>query len=69
MRARRDFETAIELPWRLAISPTSVGGTWSHPTDVRTGPDGWTELWHTRLAEASDEAATDGGIIRADLEL
>ena len=60
-----DFETAIELPWRLAISPTSVGGVWSHPTDVRTGTDGWSELWHTRLAASSDEAAADGGVIRA----
>ena len=48
-----------------AISPTSVGGSWSHPLGVVEGTDGWAELWHTRLADGSDEAAADGGVIRA----
>ena len=41
-------ETALELPYRLVISPNS-GATWMH----RTAPfsaRGRTELWHTRLA-------------------
>jgi hypothetical protein len=59
------YETAIELPWHLAISPTSTGGKWSHPVKPITGADGWTELWHTRLAADAGEAATDGGTIRA----
>ncbi len=61
----KNYETAIELPWHLAISPTSVGGSWSHPVEVLAGADGWTELWHTRLAQGSGEAAADGGVIRA----
>ncbi len=58
-----NVETAIELPWRLVISPTA-GGQWSHPTDPITS-QGFTELWHTRLAASADEAAADGGAIRA----
>jgi hypothetical protein len=56
-------QTAIELPWRLVISPTS-GGQWSHPKHVITAA-GWTELWHTRLADGSVEPAPDGGPFRA----
>ena len=40
--------TALEVPWRLILSPDDFG-VWSHAT----GPvshDDWTELWHTRLA-------------------
>ena len=65
LAAPTHYQTAIELPWRLAISPTSVGGSWSHPLGVVEGTDGWAELWHTRLADGSDEAAADGGVIRA----
>ena len=57
-------QTAIELPWQLLISPTSEGGSWSHPTEPITA-NTYTELWHTRLAASPDEAASDGGIIRA----
>jgi hypothetical protein len=60
----RPTETAIELPWRLAISPTAAGGSWSHPLGLRTA-NNFTELWHTRLADSSSEAATDGGQFRA----
>ncbi len=56
-------QTAIELPWQLVISPTSVG-RWSHPTEVIT-EQGWSELWHTRLAASAAEAALDGGPFRA----
>ena len=56
-------QTAIELPWQLVISPTSVG-SWSHPTEVIT-EQGWSELWHTRLAASAAEAAVDGGPFRA----
>ncbi len=43
-----DRETAIELPYRLLISPTKEAG-WAHslePVDLKTP---FTELWHTRL--------------------
>jgi hypothetical protein len=63
LRAPTATETAIELPWRLAISPLS-GGAWSHPVKPITR-GGWTELWHTRLAASSGETAADGGAIRA----
>jgi hypothetical protein len=63
LAAPKATETAIELPWRLAISPT-LDGSWSHPTDV-VERGGWTELWHTRLAASTDLNAPDGGAIRA----
>ncbi len=56
-------ETAIELPWRLALSPLS-GGRWSHPVTPRV-LGGWTELWHTRLAGSPDPLALDGAPFRA----
>jgi hypothetical protein len=47
IEAPAETETAIELPYRLVISP-SADATWRHrraPFTVR----GRTELWHTRL--------------------
>ena len=43
-----DIQTALELPYRLILSPTSNVG-WSHAT-VPVNHSGWTELWHTRLS-------------------
>jgi hypothetical protein len=59
-----DVQTAIELPWRLVISPTAGGGAWSHPRKV-VASRGYSELWHTRLANGPGPAAPDGGVIRA----
>lgn len=42
------LETAIELPYRLILSPNS-DAAWLHSTDPVTH-SGRTELWHTRLA-------------------
>lgn len=42
-------ETAIELPYRLILSPNEQG-CWLHSADPVTH-DGRTELWHTRFAE------------------
>lgn len=42
--------TAIELPYRLLLSP-SEAGQWRHALTPVTR-DGRTELWHTRLAES-----------------
>ncbi|HKE34475.1 MAG TPA: hypothetical protein VKB66_04705 [Candidatus Acidoferrum sp.] len=48
IREPQTFETAIEAPWRLFLSP-NLTGAWAHsPTPVTF--DGKTELWHTRLA-------------------
>jgi hypothetical protein len=41
-------ETAIEIPSRLALSP-SVQGGWAHATAVDAAPGEPVELWHTRL--------------------
>lgn len=52
-----DLETAIELPYRLTISPnTSV--RWAHRLRPFTSK-GRTELWHTRLQLASEEGAAE----------
>jgi hypothetical protein len=48
-RAPFNGETAIELPYRLEISPNSSGG-WAHNDDAAKGLKlGRYELWHTRL--------------------
>jgi hypothetical protein len=47
LRAPKDWETQIELPWRLLLSPNETAG-WAHAPGVVTH-DGRTELWHTRL--------------------
>ncbi|QJU59298.1 hypothetical protein HL653_17400 [Sphingomonas sp. AP4-R1] len=44
----QDFHTAIELPYRLTLSP-DVTERWEHRTDAYASPGGATELWHTRL--------------------
>jgi hypothetical protein len=48
LRAPRDFETAIELPWRLLLSPNEKSA-WAHSTTPVTSTSGRTELWHSRL--------------------
>lgn len=63
IRAPEPTETAIELPWHLAISPVA-GSQWSHPTDPIT-VNGATELWRTRLAKSANPNAGDGGALRA----
>lgn len=49
-------ETAIELPYRLILSP--VGPTfWEHTVDyTKATHNGRTELWHTRIKLASEQA-------------
>ncbi|MDI6698690.1 MAG: hypothetical protein QME85_07120 [Candidatus Saccharicenans sp.] len=43
-----NFQTAIEMPYRLILSPNPYN-VWLH-TAGATSTAGWTELWHTRLA-------------------
>ncbi len=46
-------ETAIEAPYRLMLSPSSMAG-WAH-TDKLVEHNGRVELWHTRLGVSSGE--------------
>jgi len=48
-------ETALEVPWRLLLSPHGGAG-WAHATEP-VSHQGRTELWHTRLG-----AAVPGGV-------
>ena len=41
-------ETAIEMPYRLIISPNQCGA-WAHASVPVSSESGRTELWHTRL--------------------
>ena len=49
-REPRQFETAIEAPYRLIISPSQRGG-WTHATEPVGAEDAEhrVELWHSRL--------------------
>lgn len=47
LAAPLDTETALEIPYRLVMSPHRFAG-WIHRSDAATR-EGWTELWHTRL--------------------
>jgi hypothetical protein len=47
LRAPQPDETAIELPYRLILSPSAVG-RWKHAT-AAVEHEGHTELWHARL--------------------
>ena len=54
LEAPRPYQTAIESPFRLIISPNKYGA-WAHsPGAVASGKSGRTELWHTRLAVRRD---------------
>ena len=55
-------ETAIELPYRLILSPTH-DVVWDHARDV-VMHEGRAELWHTRLASRTAE----GEVQRIDEE-
>jgi hypothetical protein len=56
-------ETAIELPWRLALSPVR-GGAWSHESEAIT-LNGATEVWRTQLITRIGSEELPGGAIRA----
>jgi hypothetical protein len=60
IRKPRDDETAIEAPFRLILSPSTLGG-WVHATIPQTRGTAVerTELWHTRLAVRDSEGRTD----------
>ncbi|MBI2708529.1 MAG: hypothetical protein HYX34_02380 [Actinobacteria bacterium] len=64
-------ETAIELPWRVQLSPPA-NQAWGHALDPVTR-NGRTELWHTRLGvrratggnDVVDESAAADKVVRA----
>ncbi|SDO57839.1 hypothetical protein [Lentzea jiangxiensis] len=58
-----DTETALELPWRILLSPNENEG-WKHSTAPVTR-NGWTELWHTRLGARNGSEVEDGPQARA----
>ena len=53
-------QTAIELPWRLILSPHD-GERWRHAKKAIESPAGHTELWHSRLVapRSSDGVAIE----------
>ena len=51
-RAPESTETALEIPWRLQLSPHSRGA-FAHALD-EVDHDGRVELWHSRLATRTD---------------
>src|SRR5581483_7269953 len=57
IQAPATTETALELPYRLVISPTAAT-TWLHRARPFTSR-GRTELWHTRLALKNGAGATE----------
>ncbi|MGH9187514.1 MAG: hypothetical protein ACRD0U_17140, partial [Acidimicrobiales bacterium] len=54
--------TAIELPWRLQLSPHRDSG-WAHSIAPVAAPDGRTELWHTRLGVRKPVDAEPGFVV------
>jgi len=46
-------ETAIEMPYRLVLSPNEYGTCAHAATPVRSAETGCTELWHTRVTTYS----------------
>ena len=64
-------ETALELPWRLLLSPSDLGGFAHAPSPVEH--EGRTELWHSRLGARTvrgelvevDERNRRGRMVRA----
>ncbi len=49
------FQTAIEMPYRLILSPNPYN-VWLH-TAGAASTAGWTELWHTRLAALNPDGS------------
>jgi hypothetical protein len=60
VRMPRSDETAIEAPFRLILSPSTLG-TWAHAAAPVTAPldPKRVELWHTRLAVRRDDGPPD----------
>jgi hypothetical protein len=57
-----ETETALEVPYRLILSPNNHAG-WIHRSDVVTS-NGRTELWHTRLGVRDPQGNVSTGMDR-----
>jgi hypothetical protein len=57
-------ETAIEMPYRLILSPDS-SAAWAHSPKPVVSPEGLIELWHTRLSFSTKPVASKRPIVRA----
>ncbi len=62
IRVPTAWETAIELPFRLALSPTS-GAVWHHEATAIVHGD-FTELWRMRLGHVTAGRFVDGAPVR-----
>ena len=58
IRFPRPNETALEVPWRLIVSPSNLAG-WAHASKPVTYGD-VTELWHTRLGVRGERRDAPG---------
>ena len=58
IRFPRRNETALEVPWRLIVSPSNLAG-WAHANKPVTHGD-VTELWHTRLGVRGERPDAPG---------
>src|SRR5262249_195108 len=65
IREPNESETAIELPWRVVLSPTPQAA-WAHSFEPVTH-DGRTELWHTRLSVNKQRVADEQDAFRRTL--
>jgi len=52
------LETALELPYRLLLSPNQHG-QFAHATAPQSSPTGRVELWHSRLGVRNQNGVTD----------
>lgn len=57
-KAPSNHETAIELPFRLLMSPNKFGG-WAHASQPVSSRSGRVELWHTRLGTRTMDGFID----------
>ena len=65
VRKPRDDETALEVPWRLIISPSALEGFTHADEPVPADADpGHVELWHSPARRA--RASSDGELQRVD---
>jgi hypothetical protein len=60
-------ETAIELPYRLTLSPNRFGGWASRYDKVEAKNGEWTELWHTRLGVRTNNRVDERDAARRTL--
>ncbi len=53
VRAPLPVETALEVPWKVVLSPDQAG-KWTHAMSPVPGPGGRSVLWHARLTPGAN---------------